>query len=83
VGRKMERATAAAEWCVRKQLVDDDVSGLTLKFEFTPAGEPVLRIFGAHLPHGNREVRFSPDGRVRYCATSILGVEQPNWPRSR
>lgn len=78
----MGLAQATAQWIVREQLIDDDVSGLALKFEFTATGDPVLRIFGAYLPHGNREVRFTPDGRVKYMATSVLGIERPNWPRS-
>jgi hypothetical protein len=71
---------ATSEWRIQEQFVDDDVSGLALKFEITATGDPVLQIYGAHLPHGNREVRFTRDGRVRYMATSVLGIERPNWP---
>ena len=76
----MERSTKNGEWCVKDQLIDDDVSGLTLRFETLPTGEPVLRLYGAILPHGNRVIRFSQAGEVKHLATSVLGTERPNWP---
>jgi len=71
-----------ADWRVKDQLIDDDVSGLTLRFEVLPSGEPVLRLYGAILPHGNRLIRFSHAGDFEHMATSVLGTERPNWPFS-
>lgn len=76
----MERARRTAEWRVKDQLIDDDVSGLTMRFEVLPSGEPVLRLYGAILPHGNRLIRFSRAGEFQHMATSVLGTERPNWP---
>jgi hypothetical protein len=78
----MELAQATAEWSIREQFIDDDVTGLALKFEFTATGDPVLHIYGPYLPHGNREVCFAPDGKVKYLATSVLGSQRPNWTRT-
>ena len=74
------RRQDAAAWRVKEQLIDDDVSGLAFKFEVSPNGSAVLKLFGPILPHGNREIFFTPSGEVRYLATSVLGVERPNWP---
>ena len=76
----MERPRRTAEWRVKDQLIDDDVSGLTMRFEVLPTGEPVLRLYGAILPHGNRLIRFSRTGDFQHMATSVLGAERPNWP---
>jgi hypothetical protein len=77
----MERPTPRPQWCVKNQLIDDDVSGLTFRFDILPSGEPILKLYGAILPHGNRQIRFSPSGDLQHFATSVLGVERPNWPR--
>lgn len=69
------------KWSIQQQLIDDDVSGLTFAFDVLPSGEPVLRIYGAILPHGNRILRFSQSGNLEHLATSVLGTERPNWPR--
>jgi hypothetical protein len=76
----MERSRISSEWRVKDQLIDDDVSGLTLRFEVLPTGEPILRLFGAILPHGNRVIRFTQSGELQHMATSVLGLERPNWP---
>jgi hypothetical protein len=76
----MKQARPGSEWCVKNQLIDDDVSGLTLKFEVLASGEPVLRLYGAILPHGNRQIRFSTNGALEHIATSVLGVERHKWP---
>jgi hypothetical protein len=76
----MKRTTIHRVWQVKEQLIDDDVSGLTLQFEVLPTGEPILRLYGAHLPHGNRVIRFTRDGELQHMATSVLGLERPNWP---
>jgi hypothetical protein len=76
----MKRARINGEWQVKEQLIDDDVSGLTLRFEVLPTGEPILRLYGAQLPHGNRVIRFTCAGELQHMATSVLGSERPNWP---
>jgi hypothetical protein len=76
----MDRSRRNSEWRIKQQLIDDDVSGLTFRFEVLPSGEQVLRIYGATLPHGNRLIRFSSSGELVQLATSVLGTERPNWP---
>ena len=48
----------------KEQLIDDQVTGLTLIFRVTPSGESRLHILGDNLPFSNRDFQFDTDGKL-------------------
>lgn len=66
--------------CIREQIIDDPVSGLSFQFELKPGSDaPIrLRIFGA-LPHGNREILFDANGAEAGAGTALSGACRPSW----
>ena len=65
---------------LREQIIEDEVSGLTIMVELTKSGEGRLRILG-DLSFGNRDFAFDPDGRLVGTGTSIHGCRRPSWVR--
>lgn len=68
--------------CIREQIIEDLVSGLTLQFVHIPGSDaPVrLRIFG-NIPHGNREILFNGDGAEAGAGISLVDSCRPSWIR--
>ncbi|HEX2228712.1 MAG TPA: hypothetical protein VHM64_16365 [Candidatus Binatia bacterium] len=56
---------------LREQIIEDAVSGLTIKIEAAPDGTPRLMIHGG-LACGKREFRFDPTGNFAGAALRQL-----------
>jgi len=56
---------------LREQLIEDAVSGLTIKIEAAQDGTPRLMIYGG-LPCGKREFIFDPGGKFSGAALRQL-----------
>src|SRR5687767_14926516 len=56
---------------LREQLIEDAVSGLTIRIEAAQDGTPRLMIYGG-LPCGTREFIFDPEGKVAGAALRQL-----------
>ncbi len=65
---------------VREQIIEDEVTGLTLKFERALNGEGRLRLYG-NLSFGNRDFMFSQDGRLVGMGTAVCERPRPTWLR--
>ncbi len=65
---------------IREQIIEDQVTGLTLQFVQMPETDaPVrLRIFG-NFPHGNREILFDSDGNEAGGGTVLTGSCRATW----
>jgi hypothetical protein len=63
-------------WTVREQTVEDPTSGLTLHFELSPDGQPILRVVGERLPCGNREIRFDAAGWEEGAETCVGATDR-------
>ncbi len=48
---------------LREQIIEDEVSGLTIQIERTPNGEGRVRLFG-NIPFRHRDFAFDRDGRL-------------------
>lgn len=66
-------------WTICEQIVEDPASGLTLQFEITSEGLPQLRVFGAALPFGNREILFDKNGAEAAAGTFTGDLCRPAW----
>ena len=66
---------------LREQIIEDEVSGLTIMIELTKSGEGRLRILG-DLPYGNRDFAFDPGGRLVGTGTSVTNCRRPSWIES-
>jgi len=63
---------------IKEQIIEDEVSGLTLQFEHCDDGTSRLRIYG-DLPLGNREIYFDLNGDEGGAGTSLIGLCRPSW----
>jgi hypothetical protein len=64
---------------IREQIIEDEVSGITIIVELTGAGTGRLRILG-DVPFGNRDFTFDADGQHIGTATSVHSGER-SWMR--
>ena len=71
----------ARQIAILEQIIEDEVSGLILQFEANEDGSARLRIVGACLPFGNREVIFDRDGAEAGGGTHIGDSPRPSWLR--
>ena len=62
-------------WQVREQIIEDGVTELSLQFEVSPDGLPILHIFG---PFGRRDFFFTNHGDLHDTGSS-LSHERPEW----
>ena len=65
---------------IKEQIIEDQVSGLTLQFERCEEGTSCLRIYG-DLPFGNREIFFDAEGEKEGAGTSLVELRRPSWVR--
>jgi hypothetical protein len=56
---------------IKEQIVNDEVTGLTLIFSVAPNGEGQLRLLGNHLPFENRDFQFDTKGRLAGTGTGV------------
>ena len=63
---------------IKEQIIEDEVSGLTLQFEVMPDGTGRLRVYG-DLPLGNREIVFSAEGEEAGGGTALASLCRPSW----
>lgn len=63
---------------IREQIIEDPVSGLTLKFEYRDNGTSKLTIYG-DLPFGNREFIFDEHGEEAAAGTATTGSCRASW----
>jgi len=62
---------------IKEQLINDEITGLTLIFRVTPHGEARLHLLGDILPFGNRDFQF--DGSGELAGTGVgMGVCEYN-----
>ena len=66
-------------WTVREQVVQDPISGLTIQFDRSLAGTPLLRIYGGEVPCGDREIDFGFGG---VAETSIRTPGRQHGPEA-
>jgi hypothetical protein len=69
---------SGAEWIVAEQIVEDPVTELTIQF-LVLNGQPRIRLWGANLPFGNREILFEQGGGVVGTGTGICAAPQASW----
>ncbi len=63
----------AAGVILKEQVIEDvGASGLTFTVWRTPDGEGRIRISGAALPFGNRDLHFSTQGEMIGAGTSLV-----------
>jgi hypothetical protein len=67
------------EWKIPEQIVEDRTLGLSFQFEVLPSGRRAMRIFGADLPYGNREVIFDEAGDFDGIGVAPAGPKKPTW----
>ena len=63
---------------IAEQIIEDEVSGLTLQFVRCDDGTSRLRIYG-DLPLGNREIYFDANGNEGGAGTALVALCRPNW----
>ena len=68
----------AAPLVILEQIIEDQVTGLTLQFSQTPSGETRLYLFG-DLPLGNREFHFDNTGALAGTGTCLCQCRKPTW----
>ena len=69
-----------AEICpIKEQIIEDQVTGLTLQFERRDDGTTKLRIYGKNLPFGNREIVFDADGKPEGSGVFLGELCRPSW----
>ena len=56
---------------IKEQIINDQVTTLTLIFCVTPDGEAYLQLLGHNLPFGNRDFQFDKDGRLVGTGTGV------------
>jgi hypothetical protein len=66
---------------LREQIIEDEVTNLTLMIERTPSGEGRIRILG-DLPFGNRDFAFDSEGRLVGTGTGVHNCRRPSWVRA-
>lgn len=66
---------------ILEQIIEDDVTGLTIQFERAADGETRMRIYG-DLPLGNRDFSFSESGELVGTGTATGTCPRPSWIRS-
>lgn len=69
-----------AQTCsIKEQIIEDEVTGLTLQFERRDDGTTKLRIYGRDLPFGNREIIFDKDGKEGAAGVFTGELCRPSW----
>ncbi len=69
-----------AQTClIKEQIVEDEVTGLTLQFERRDDGSTKLRIYGLSLPFGNREIVFDAEGKPEGSGVFLGELSRPSW----
>ena len=65
---------------IKKQIIEDPVSGLSFQFSVTEGSDSpfCLRVYGA-LPNGNREFVFDSEGIRTGAGSTISGICRPSW----
>jgi len=66
---------------IKEQIIEDEVTGLTIQIEKAPDGESRVRIYG-DLPFGNRDFSFDADGELVGTGTATGVCPRPSWIRS-
>lgn len=56
---------------IKEQLINDQVTGLTLIFQVTSGGEANLQLLGDNLLFGNRDFQFDTGGRLVGTGTGV------------
>ena len=65
---------------IREQIIEDEVSGLTIQFELRDNGTTKMTIYG-NLPYGNREFIFDSNGEEGAAGVALSGSCRPSWLR--
>jgi hypothetical protein len=60
-------------WLVREQIIQDQHTGLTLRFSVDRSGERRLTLLSNDLPFGNLEFQFDTEGRSIGSSTLLDG----------
>ena len=67
---------------IAEQIIEDQVSGLTLQFIHKPGSDaPYRLLIHGDLPHGNREILFDVDGAEAGAGTALVDACRPTWLR--
>lgn len=74
---------------IKEQIVEDPMTGLTLRFEYREPHPKIeggkesvkLTIYGDILPFGNRDLIFNADGVQSAAGTAVRGKCSPSWLR--
>lgn len=63
---------------IREQIIEDEITGITLQFETRDDGTTKLILFG-NFPYGNREIIFDKSGKEGAAGIALSGSCRPSW----
>lgn len=66
---------------IREQIIEDLVSELTFQFVRNESGTTTMRVIGASLPFGNREIFFTPEGEHDGGGSFVQAPPPATWLR--
>lgn len=65
---------------IKEQIIEDEVSGLTLQFDALPDGTFRLKIMG-DIPFGGRDLIFNNEGEEAGGGVGTCCAPRPSWLR--